>query len=180
MARVSAALATELEMESFRKIMGIVDTHTDTVQSVVYEIVNEYTKDIDKLIDDIQAKLNSQEFLDPYDMDRYEVQIPLCLYYLSEGLSYIDTMKDVSKAIRQVAFNEARARATGTVADKDAIAEQAVEQETLASITFDKAYKLLTHKKEIALELLTALKKVTSRRIAEYDMSRYNSNDSST
>lgn len=173
MAKLSPALATELEMESFRKLNSDVRTNSDTIQSVVEEIVKDYTQDIDALINDIHEKLHSQRELSPYDLDYYEVQIPLCLYYLAEGKSYLDTMKDVSKAMRQVAFNEAREKATGTISDKDAQAEQAVEQETLVAITFDKANKVLQHKHDIALELLTAMKKVTSRRISENDLERY-------
>lgn len=175
MAKVSPALATELAMDSYNKIVDVVDENTSKIQSIVEEIVKTYSKDIDCLIDEIHEKLH-EGTLGPQELDRYEVQIPLCLFYLSSGLNYLDTMKDVSKAVRQVAFNEARAKATGTISDKDATAEQAVEQETLAAITFDKANKLLSSKRDVAMELLASLKKVTSRMIAEYELTRFSGN----
>ena len=98
------------------------------------------------------------------------------LYYLSGQLGHLETEESIAKVTQKIAYNEARLRAEGTVSDKDSKAEQAVEQDTLVTIVFTRAKKCLQDKRDLSLELLNSLKKIVSRRISEYEMTRFSNN----
>ena len=61
---------------------------------------------------------------------------------------------------------------TGTVADKDSLAELASQEEFIVSAAYNRAYKIMKSKVENAQELLASVKKVLSRRIQEAELTR--------
>ena len=60
----------------------------------------------------------------------------------------------------------------GTVADKDALAELSAQQEQITNICYNRAYKILKAKVENAQELLGSCKKVLTRRMSEFELTR--------
>ena len=69
-------------------------------------------------------------------------------------------------------YHTARAsQESGTVADKDSLAELASQEEFIVSAAYTRAYKIMKAKVENAQELLGSCKKVLSRRIAEMNLS---------
>lgn len=77
----------------------------------------------------------------------------------------------MAKSIRAELFNRVREKSKGTIADKNAAAELAAMQETLVWSVYQRAYKIVKCKVESGYELLASVKKVISRRSAEYSIS---------
>ena len=80
---------------------------------------------------------------------------------------------DIAKAVYKEMYHTARAsQDKGTVADKDSLAELASQEQYIVSSAYSRAYKTLKSKVENAQELLGSVKKVLSRRMAEYELTR--------
>ena len=170
MAKISPALAAQFDKKRYGEIVQQVDNYSDTVDEVVESLVRKYAGPLDDLIDCIKEATQAGNEVSNEELDSYILALPLQLYYTSAAQESLGLKEDTARAIRQVVYNEARDKATGTIADKDAQAEQAVEQETLVTIAYARAYKKLKLRCEAAFELQTALKKVLSRRMDELQL----------
>lgn len=173
MAKVDVASAKKFERDSYDVAIKDVQDKSVVVEDIIKEIVEPYCTGIDNLIEEVRKVLYDTNSLTDSELDTYIAKIPIQLYYLNEQMTSIETKENVSKVSHKIAYNEARLDAVGTVADKDAIAERAVEQRTLVNLIFTQARKSLQSKRDIALELLNSLKKISSRRISEYEMTRF-------
>ena len=70
-------------------------------------------------------------------------------------------------------YHTARAnQSSGTVADKDSLAELASQEEYIVSAAYNRAYKIMKSKVDNAQELLSSCKKVLTRRISEFETTR--------
>ena len=78
---------------------------------------------------------------------------------------------DIAKAIKQERYNSIYNNLTkGTISDKQSIAELGVQEEEITRIIYARAYAIVKNKMEYATELLASIKKVITRRTAEYQM----------
>lgn len=168
MARIDPLTAYEFERTKQSQIQQSVESNATLVEEVVDEIVNRYSGELDALVNDVHDVLSKHNNLENYEIDIYIAKIPVLLYYVTSAQESVGVREDVSRMIRQKLYIQARQQASGTVADKDSIAEKAVEQETISAAAYARASKKLKHKCEAALELLSALKKIISRRMEEY------------
>ena len=173
MARIDPLTAYEWDRTKQSTLQASVESNAILVEEVVDEIVGKYSAELDSLIDEVHDVLLKHQSLENYELDIYIARIPVLLYYVTSAQESIGVREDVSRMIRQKLYIQARQAASGTVADKDTIAERAVEQETLSAAAYARAAKKLKHKSEAALELLSALKKITSRRIEEYRITQF-------
>jgi hypothetical protein len=58
----------------------------------------------------------------------------------------------------------------GTIDDKKSQSELASQAETITHIIYSRAYSIVKEKMNAAYELLSSVKKVISRRLAEYEL----------
>lgn len=177
MARIDPLNAYQFERTSQMNIQQSVESNSALVEEVVDEIVQRYSKELDELVDEVHEVLLKHNTLENYELDIYIAKIPVVLYYVTSSQESVGVREDVSRMIRQKLYIQARQAASGTVADKDSAAEKAVEQETISAAAYTRANKKLKHKCEVALELLSALKKISSRRIEEYRLTQYGKED---
>ena len=168
----SKALSTDIDKTAIEKIQNRVDNNTVLIREVVDSLVAEFCESLDNYMSFIQDVLNDDEN-PPIDaeLDDFALKIPVLLYFTSNAQETLGIKEDVAKAIRQELYNSAYELATGTVADKTAAAELASQNEALAHIAYSRAYKVCKAKCEAAYEVLNSVKKVISRRVAEYELS---------
>jgi hypothetical protein len=95
------------------------------------------------------------------------------IYFAGGTCEYLGIRDDISKAVYKEMYHTARAsQSSGTVADKDSLAELASQEEFIVSAAYNRAYKIMKSKVENAQELLASVKKVLSRRIQEAELTR--------
>ena len=95
------------------------------------------------------------------------------IYFASGMQEQLGIKDDIAKAVYKEVYNTVRETSTsGTIADKNSLAELASQQEYLTNICYTRAYKMTKAKVEAAQELLSACKKIISRRIAETELTR--------
>lgn len=165
------ALANQPDPEQTRVITSRVDRNSDLIEELVNKLVKEYCGPLDDYMNQIDAILTQQNN-PPTDLqlDDFTLNIPVLLYFVGEAQESLGIKEDVSNAIRQELYNTVREKAKGTVADKDAAAELATQSESIVATAYKRAYRKVKLRMEAAYEMLNSVKKVMSRRMAEYSV----------
>lgn len=173
MAKIEFNEACKFDESAHRSISKSVEDNSKLVDEVVLHIVEQYSKGLDNVIDNARRALQSKDQLTDSEIEYYILNIPIQLYYSSNAQEAVGIREDVAKMIRQRMYIEARQAASGTVEDKNTAADKQVIQETLTAAAYTRASRMLKSKNDIALEILSAFKKVISRRMEEYQLSRF-------
>lgn len=147
---------------------------TKDMEKVIRSIVESKTKDISIIIHKIQMLLkdNTQELTDA-EIDDILLQLPIVLYDSMEEQEIVGMQSDMANQVYKQAQSEAYKMARGTISDKNAAADIQTRQEQLEKILFDRSYKIIKQKFEMAIETLNAVKKVQSSRQQRYDLSKF-------
>lgn len=177
MSRISLEEASNFDINKHKEISTRIETNSNLVDEVVNSIVSKYSDELDSVINQAHDALHNSNGLSDDEIDKFILMIPIQLYYSSPSQESVGVREDVAKMIRQRLYIEARQSAEGTVEDKNTAAEKAVMQETLTAAAYSRANKALKAKNEMALEVLSAFKKVISRRMEEYQINRFGGND---
>lgn len=165
------ALSHQLEPDKAEHIITRINTNSSLVDDIVDKLVKQYCGPLDeymKIIDDILV--NQDTPITNEQLDEFTLNLPSLLYFVSEAQESLGIKEDVSNAIRNEIYNQVREKSTGTVADKDTAAELATQAEAIVVIAYKRAYRKVKLRVEAAYEMLSSVKKVLTRRIAEYGL----------
>lgn len=167
------ALSGEIKVGKIRQLQKRIDANSDIVDSIVNRLVSDYCKPLDEYMEFIRNILNDTAN-PPTDseLDDFALNIPVLLYFTGEAQEALGVKEDVAKAVKQELYNEIYEKSTGTIADKTAAAELATQNEYIAHIAYQRAYKKIKLRMEAANEMLQSVKKVISRRMVEYEVAR--------
>ena len=173
MSSKSTALSSEVEVLPIRKIQRRIDTNSEIIDGIVNRLVSQFCSPLDDYMERIRNIL-ADENNPPTneELDNFALNIPVLLYFTGEAQEALGIREDVAKAVKQELYNEAYELASGTIGDKTAAAELASQNEFIAQIAYQRAYKKVKLRMEAANETLQSVKKVISRRMVEADMSR--------
>ena len=139
--------------------------------------VNELTKELDCLIDQMHKKVLREEYqISDKELEKLIIRLPILIYELNNVLMKAGIREDLSKIIKQINYNQAFSIQEGTIADKKSGAELAVKEEQLLETTWKRSVKIISQKMDIANDLLSACKKIYSRRIENENLIKYNYN----
>lgn len=173
MARISLSDACQFDNSKHSEIVTAVERNASLVDDVVNELVSKYSAELDEVVKQAHDALMLRSQLTDSEIDFYILRIPMTMYYSSVAQEEMGIREDVSKIIRQRLYIQARQNASGTVTDKDTAAEAQVMQETLTAAAYKRATSVLKSKNLAAQEILSAFKKVLSRRMEEYQLTRF-------
>ena len=176
MARITIQDACKFDKDKHDKIEEQVNSNADLLNEVIESVVYKHSHELDTVIDAAHAALNKSHDLTDGEIEYFIMQTPIQVYYVSSAQEFIGVKEDVAKIIRQRLYTDARQEATGTVEDKNTAAEITVVQETLTTIAYKRASNILKSKITASYEILSAFKKVMSRRMEDYQLSRYGGN----
>ena len=165
---------TDEELENINKIQEDVEEKSKVIDTIVVEIISPYCKDLDTYVSFIKDCLKDGENPPTTDeLDDFCLNLSTYIYFAGGMCEQLGIRDDISKAVYKEMYHTARANLDkGTVADKDSLAELASQEEYIVSSAYTRAYKTLRSKIENAQELLSSCKKVLSRRMAEYELTR--------
>jgi hypothetical protein len=168
------AKLTDEELQKLSNTKHKVEEDSAQLQAIVDDIVRPYTEDLDKYIDFVRSVLKDGE--NPptaQELDDFCMNISVYIYYASGMQEQLGIKDDISKAVYREMYNTVRdSQTSGTVADKDTIAELSSQTEYLTSVLYKRAYSIVKAKVAAAQEILSSVKKVISRRIQEAEITR--------
>lgn len=167
-------LTNEYDMSA---IISKVDESSNVIVKVVNEIIQPYCKDLDEYIQFIRSILSDgQNPPTNEELDDFCLNLSTMIYTAGSFCEILGIKDDISKAIYREVYNTNRDSATGTVADKDAVAEMGSQTERMTNVCYSRAYKIMKSKVENAQELLGSVKKVLSRRMSELELTHFQRN----
>lgn len=167
------ALSMELKSFDFNSIHKSIEANSKIIDNLVNNLVSSYCSELDnyvtyikKILDDTNTPIVDTE------LDDFVLTLPTLLYFVSESQEALGIREDVSKAYEKDKFNETISHTEGTVAVKTALAELETQNEYLAKVVYQRAYKKIKLRVEAAYELLQSVKKVLSRRMLALELSK--------
>lgn len=172
MARTVTTLGNAIDEGKVAELQARIEHNGNIIDKIVDKLVSDYCYELDAYIDFIKGILDSDTPPTDTELDDFALNIPVRLYFAGEGQEALGIKEDVAKAVRQELYNVTFDNATGTVADKTAVAELATQTETITHIAYSRAYKKIKARCEMANEVLQSVKKVITRRTTEYEMTR--------
>lgn len=164
--------------EEILTIMESVNCTSGNLNSLINDIIEPYCKELDDYVDFIKDILHGGNV--PATMQELEdicINLPVFLYYASGMQEQLGIKDDIAKAVYSEVYNNKRnSQEKGTVSDKDSVAELESQYEKLVSICYKRAYTIVKSKVSSAQELLSSVKKVITRRMSEYELTRIGGN----
>lgn len=163
---------SSINIDTITKAQTNVENNSLLMDEVVNNIIEPYCRDLDKYVSFIRDVLKDGE--NPptnAELDDFCMNLSTLIYFASSMCEQLGIRDDISRALYKELYHSKRsALDSGTVADKNSLAELQSQNEQLTNICFSRAYKQMKAKVESAQELLSSCKKVLSRRMNEYEL----------
>jgi len=161
-------------MSDLAKVQQKVNTDAEKIEEIVNGIIQEYCTDLDKYVDFIKDILKDGEHpATAQELDDFCMNLSVYIYYAGGMQERLGIKDDIARAIYKEVYHTNRdSIEKGTVADKDSLAELASQQEALISMAYKRAYGIMKMKVAAAQEILSSVKKIISRRMAESELTR--------
>lgn len=165
-------------MDISKELLDKVEENSAELDATINDIIDRYSGELDEYMRFVRGILRNDE-KPPTDaeLDDFVMNLSTLIYFTSVGAEQMGIRDDISHSVYKEAYNMARSMMkSGTVADKNTQAEIEAQTERVINIVYNKSYKILKAKVEAAQEVLSSCKKVISRRMSEYELSRMSIN----
>lgn len=166
-------------MKDLAEVMKNVDTLSEEYLDIAKNAISAYTRDLDALIEEINQK-DADQFNDQ-ELDSYLLKLSTCIYRSGARIEHAGILDDISRMLRQEAYNKAYLdsqtqaamnNAKLSVAQTQSIAEEHCKYNTMTQSIYSRVYKEIKLKLDLAMDLVNSLRKIISRRMQEADFSR--------
>lgn len=168
----------DAQKEVTDQIMQKVENNSNSIQEIVDAIIKPYCEELDNYVDfihDILKDVNNPPTAQ--ELDDFCINLSTYLYYAGGMQERLGIKDDIARAVYKEVYHSHRdSLEKGTVADKDSLAELASQQEALVSMAYKRAYSIMKAKVSAGQELLSSIKKIISRRMAEMELTRIGGN----
>lgn len=161
-----------------KELLDKIEENAAELDRTIADIIERYSGELDDYMTFIMGILrNDEQPPTDVELDDFAMRLSTLIYFTSVGAEQMGIRDDLSHSAYKEAYNTARALLkTGTVADKNTQAELDAMTERVVNIVYNKSYKILKAKVDSAQEVLSSVKKVMSRRMNEYELSRMSAN----
>ena len=159
--------------ETISELVGQTDINAKQIDEIVIELVNDCCSELDeyvgyvkKILDDTNTPITDVE------LDDFVMTIPTLLYFVGSAQESMGIREDVAKMSENDKYSRLFIDASGTVQQKQSYAKLSTANETLTTMVFQRASKMIKLRVEAAYEILNSCKKVLSRRVSELELSK--------
>ena len=175
-----ARTTTYLNNLDEQKVEELLKDTTDNVaylQNSVSKIVDDYSHDLDDLMQHLYAVVTGDEIPDTIVIERYYADLTGVVYFMAGRVEKLNIYSDMAKAAAKEVYNKAylassvqkdeKGKSKTTVAENTAVAESESQYEMVVSQIYEHAYKILKTKVDAANEMISTLKNILKRRMNE-------------
>ena len=162
----------EIKMDKINEIKLHVENNSKQMDDIVNDIIVTYVDDLDKYVEHIDKRL-CEKNNPPTDaeLETFCLNLSTLIYFAGGMCEQLGLRSSIASAVYKEMYNTSRDNLTsGTIADKNALAELQAQQEQLVDIAYKSAYKIVKSKVDNAQELLSSCKKAISRRMQEQQL----------
>lgn len=168
----------EMDNDKISKVREKVEVDSEKLEEIVHDIIKPYCEDLDNYVAFIREILkDGNNPPTAQELDDFCMNLSVFIYYASGMQEALGIKDDIAKALYREMYNTCRdGIEKGTVADKDALAELASQQEYLTSVLYKRSYQIVKAKVTAAQEVLASIKKIISRRTMEMQLTNMRGN----
>lgn len=163
-----------IDLEKISEIKLHIENNSKQMDEIVDTIITPYVEDLDKYVAHIDERLCQKEN-PPSDveLESFCLNLSSLIYFAGGMCEQLGLRSSIATAVYKEMYNTSRdSLTTGTIADKNALAELQSQQEYLVDIAYKSAYKIVKSKVDNAQELLSSCKKAISRRMQEVELTK--------
>lgn len=163
-----------IDLEKISEIKLHIENNSKQMDEIVDTIITPYVEDLDKYVAHIDERLCQKEN-PPSDveLESFCLNLSSLIYFAGGMCEQLGLRSSIATAVYKEMYNTSRDNlTTGTIADKNALAELQSQQEYLVDIAYKSAYKIVKSKVDNAQELLSSCKKAISRRMQEVELTK--------
>lgn len=164
----------EIKLSDVKQVSANVEDDAKRLDYTIKSIIEPYSSDLDSYVEFVAKLLkNGENPPTNAELEDCCLNLSTLIYFAAGACETLGVRDDISKAGYKEAYHATRASLdSGTVADKDSIAELNSRTEMLTNMCYNRAYKLMKSKVDTAQELLASCKKVLSHRMLEMELTR--------
>lgn len=177
-----AEIMHEQSKKSYKeKVQNNINSVDDSVKSIEYiidETVKDYSEDLDRIMAEIYTNVVSVDYPAIITVEKYFLELSNCLYMMCEKSEKLGLYDSISKAKAQDTYNQkylehqhSNEGSVGakkpTVAESQAVSENAAMYDKTVNELYSKAYKIVKSKVAAAETMVSALSKILSHRMQE-------------
>ena len=163
-----------IDLEKISEIKLHIENNSKQMDEIVNAIITPYVEDLDKYVAHIDERLCQKEN-PPSDveLESFCLNLSSLIYFAGGMCEQLGLRSSIATAVYKEMYNTSRDNlTTGTIADKNSLAELQSQQEQLIDIAYKTAYKIVKSKVDNAQELLSSCKKAISRRMQEVELTK--------
>lgn len=160
--------------KSLKLLQEDIEVMSADLNEIVHNLVTRYSREVDSVISRIRSEIYSTDEVSTITdstLEKFILELSTNIYFLGEAQEVMNLKEDVSKGVYNEVYNRMRDKAHGTVADKNTSATLASKAEAMTCIIYSRAAKQMKSRTEAAYEVLNSVKKLLTKRIAEYELS---------
>ena len=159
-----------------KELMDSTKNNAKYFDDIVVDIVSKYTKSLDDIMNKIKEALVDSDNITEPDVEKYFLELSSALYYIAEQSERLSVYDIISKAAYKEVYNaaylgnqvkDAEKKNKTTVAENQAVAENASIYESAVNEMYSKAYKIVKLKVEAAQTMTSTLSKILSKKMQE-------------
>ena len=161
------------------------DKNVKYFEDITQKVINSYSESMDIIMNNIYTDIIRQDNPSIEVLEKYFLELSHCIYYMGEKLERLGIYNSMSKSAYKEVYNkaylgnqqkDAEKKNKTTVAENQAVAENASIYEGAVNDIYDRAYKILKNKIDAAQTMVSTLSKSISRKMAENQFSNVNNN----
>lgn len=156
----------------------------DYLNDIAQRVIEEYTKDLTSIINEIND-LRQSGIISIDVLEDLLLRLEHTLHFMGRKMEDVGFREDMSKIIKQQAYNTAYLNNDVARIDEDgkkvkptkdanvSFAEEESKYQNMIYNVYDRVYKMIKFEIDSGYEHLGSLKKIYSRRMQEYDIDRF-------
>lgn len=167
--------------ENIQNIVDSINNDSKYLDDIVEGLVISCCQDLDdyisyvkRLLDDVNTPIADAE------LDDIVLTIPTLLYFTGNLQETLGIREDIARMEETNKYNQVLVNAEGTVQARQAYAKLQVQNESLATLVYQRACRKIKLRCDYASEILQSAKKILTRRISELELSKNSVNRNQT
>lgn len=167
-----------MDINKINESMSYTKDNVSLINSMVTQVVSEYSEDLDKVMKNIMSEIIGVELPAIVTVEKYFVELSGVLYFMCSEVEKLGVYDSLSKLKAQETYNNSYLNSstptqTGpgtkkkTVAEITAIAENDSSYDRTVNDIYNRAYKILKSKVSAAETMISTLSKIMNHRMQE-------------
>ena len=167
-----------MDINKINESMSYTKDNVSLINSMVTQVVSEYSEDLDKVMKNIMSEIIGVELPAIVTVEKYFVELSGVLYFMCSEVEKLVVYDSLSKLKAQETYNNSYLNSsiptqTGpgtkkkTVAEITAIAENDSSYDRTVNDIYNRAYKILKSKVSAAETMISTLSKIMNHRMQE-------------